>query len=147
MYSESVVFAQLMDFLPRHEFNKCVKRYRGNHRVNSFSCRDQFFCMAFVQLTYRGTNYRIADKKSAARRQQPPCSTTHYTERSYGLLPHYNSPRRCDVDSSMEPFVPPAESVDLASSAVPGDGRNPLAAASAFNRLMIGWSSVGSATR
>ena len=27
MYSESLVFAQLMDFLPRHEFNKCVKRY------------------------------------------------------------------------------------------------------------------------
>jgi len=60
MYSESVVFAQLMDFLPRHEFNKCVKRYRGNHRVNSFSCRDQFFCMAFAQLTYRESLRDIA---------------------------------------------------------------------------------------
>ncbi len=47
------VFAQLMDFLPRHEFQKCVNRYHGNFRVRSFSCLDQFLCMAFAQLTYR----------------------------------------------------------------------------------------------
>src|SRR5665647_170195 len=52
MFSESLVFAQLMDFLPRHEFNRCVKRYQGDYRVNNFSCRDQFLCMAFAQLTY-----------------------------------------------------------------------------------------------
>ena len=48
-----LVFSQLMDFLPTHEFNRCVRRYRGNHRVRQFSCRDQFLCMAFAQLTYR----------------------------------------------------------------------------------------------
>jgi hypothetical protein len=53
MYSGQVVFAQLMDFLPRHEFNGCVQRYRGNARVRGFSCRDQFLTMAFAQLTYR----------------------------------------------------------------------------------------------
>ena len=53
MYSGKLVFAQLMDFLPRHEFNKCVKRYRGNYRTRGFSCRDQFLTMAFAQLTYR----------------------------------------------------------------------------------------------
>jgi len=42
-----------MDFLPRHEFNACVRRYRGNVRVREFSCRDQFLAMAFAQLTYR----------------------------------------------------------------------------------------------
>jgi hypothetical protein len=47
------VFAQLMDFLPTHEFRHCVARYRGNYRVRSFSCWDQFLCMAFAQLTYR----------------------------------------------------------------------------------------------
>lgn len=47
------VFSQLMDFLPLHQFRKCVHRYGGNHRVRSFSCLDQFFCMAFAQLTYR----------------------------------------------------------------------------------------------
>jgi len=53
MYSDRMVFAQLMDFLPRHEFNKAVRRYRGNYRVRNFSCRDQFLAMAFAQLTYR----------------------------------------------------------------------------------------------
>jgi len=47
------VFSQIMDFLPLHEFRKCVKRYRGNYKVKDFSCLDQFLCMAFAQLTYR----------------------------------------------------------------------------------------------
>ncbi len=47
------IFAQLMDFLPHYEFHKCVHRYRGNYKVQSFSCLDQFLCMAFAQLTYR----------------------------------------------------------------------------------------------
>jgi len=42
-----------MDFLPMHEFRRCVERYEGNKRVRSFSCWDQFLCMAFAQLTYR----------------------------------------------------------------------------------------------
>jgi len=53
MYLGQVAFAQVMDFLPRHEFNACVRRYRGNVRVREFSCRDQFLAMAFAQLTYR----------------------------------------------------------------------------------------------
>jgi hypothetical protein len=47
------VFAQLTDFVPRYEFQRCVARYRGHHRVRRFSCWDQFLCMAFAQLTYR----------------------------------------------------------------------------------------------
>ena len=47
------VFSQLMDFLPAYEFQKCVTRYRGDHKVQNFSCRDQFLSMAFAQLTYR----------------------------------------------------------------------------------------------
>jgi hypothetical protein len=47
------VFSQLMDFLPAYEFQKCVNRYRGDHKVQNFSCRDQFLSMAFAQLTYR----------------------------------------------------------------------------------------------
>lgn len=53
MYSGQMVFAQLMEFLPRHEFNACIRRYRGDARVREFSCRDQFLAMAFAQLTYR----------------------------------------------------------------------------------------------
>ena len=42
-----------MDFLPMHAFRRCVERYQGNHKVQSFKCLDQFLCMAFAQLTYR----------------------------------------------------------------------------------------------
>jgi hypothetical protein len=47
------VFSQLMDFLPMKEFRRCVERYNGNYRVRSFSCWDQYLCMAFAQLAYR----------------------------------------------------------------------------------------------
>jgi hypothetical protein len=53
MNSGKTIFAQVMDFLPTYEFNKCVNRYHGNYQVKSFSCLDQFLCMAFAQLTYR----------------------------------------------------------------------------------------------
>jgi Domain of unknown function (DUF4372)/Transposase DDE domain len=53
MYSGKTVFSQIMDFLPMYEFHKCVDRYQGNYRMRTFSCTDQFLCMAFAQLTYR----------------------------------------------------------------------------------------------
>jgi hypothetical protein len=42
-----------MDFLPRREFGACVERYGGQRRPREFSCRDQFLCLAFAQLTFR----------------------------------------------------------------------------------------------
>lgn len=53
MNSGKTVFSQIMDHLPPYEFQKCVQRYKGNYKVKSFSCRDQFLCMAFAQLTFR----------------------------------------------------------------------------------------------
>ena len=53
MYQGQTVFSQVMDFLPIKKFRRCVDRYNGNHRVRSFTCFDQFLCMAFAQLTYR----------------------------------------------------------------------------------------------
>ena len=53
MYTGQIIFSQIMDFLPMHEFRKCVKRYKGNFNIQTFSCLDQFLCMAFAQLTYR----------------------------------------------------------------------------------------------
>lgn len=47
------IFAQVMDLLPLAEFRRCVERYRGDYKVQSFSCLDQFLCLAFAQLTYR----------------------------------------------------------------------------------------------
>jgi Domain of unknown function (DUF4372)/Transposase DDE domain len=53
MFSGQLVFAQLMEFVPRHEFSACVRRYRGDYRARDFTCREQFLCMAFAQLTFR----------------------------------------------------------------------------------------------
>jgi hypothetical protein len=53
MQSSRTVFSQVIEFLPIHEFRKCVARYQGNRSVKMFSCLDQYLCMAFAQLTYR----------------------------------------------------------------------------------------------
>ena len=53
MSTGKLVFSQVIDHLPLHTFRQCVKRYQGNYKVKSFSCLDQFLCMAFAQLTYR----------------------------------------------------------------------------------------------
>ena len=47
------VFAQLLDWLPKYEFDKCVQRYRGNFRVRRLTSYEQFVVMAFAQLTWR----------------------------------------------------------------------------------------------
>jgi len=51
MNTGRTVFAQLMDFLPHKTFDRLVHRYAGAYRVRSFSCWDQFLCLAFAQLT------------------------------------------------------------------------------------------------
>ena len=53
MHSGQAVFSQLMTFLPKRKFDTCVHRYHGNYRARTFSCFDQFLCMAFAQITYR----------------------------------------------------------------------------------------------
>ena len=53
MSTEKTIFAQLLSFIPRHEFDKCVARYDGDYRVRSFTCWEQFIVMCFAQLTYR----------------------------------------------------------------------------------------------
>ena len=68
MPAKELVFAQLMALVPRHEFNACVKRYRGDHRLRRFSCRDQFLCMAFAQLTFRES---LRDVETCLRSLQP----------------------------------------------------------------------------
>lgn len=53
MNTGKTVSSQIMSYLTLHEFRKCVKRYHGHYKVQSFSCLDQYLCMAFAQLTYR----------------------------------------------------------------------------------------------
>jgi len=42
MNTGRTLFAQVTDFLPLHQFRKCVQRYRGGYKVQTFSCLDQF---------------------------------------------------------------------------------------------------------
>jgi hypothetical protein len=53
VYQGQTVFSQIIDFFPKHQFRRCVQRYKGNQRLLSFKCYDKFLCMAFRQLTYR----------------------------------------------------------------------------------------------
>lgn len=53
MNSGKLVFAQLMELVHPEQFRRCVARYKGEYKVKSFSCWDQFLCMAFGQLTFR----------------------------------------------------------------------------------------------
>ena len=67
MYSGKLVFSQLMEFLPMHQFRRCVDKYNGNYHMKSFSCFDQFLCMAFAQLSYRES---LRDIESCLRAMQ-----------------------------------------------------------------------------
>ena len=53
MHSGKLVFAQLTSHLPLSTLRRCVRSYDDEHKVKSFSCLDQFLCLAFAQLTYR----------------------------------------------------------------------------------------------
>ena len=53
MNTGKTLFAQVMDFLPWKTFHRIVDRHRGNLRIRTLSCADQFRIMAFAQLTYR----------------------------------------------------------------------------------------------
>jgi len=55
MNTGKYVFAQLLDFIHKYEFEKCVTRYKGNHRVRELNCWNQFVQLFFGQLTSRNS--------------------------------------------------------------------------------------------
>ena len=67
MNQGQTVFSQIMSYLPKHSFRKCVKKYNGNYKVHSFSCWEQFLVMSFAQLTYRES---LRDIESCLRAMQ-----------------------------------------------------------------------------
>jgi hypothetical protein len=56
-----------MEFLPLQIFHQCVDRYDGNYKVKEFTCLDQYYCMAFAQITYRES---LRDIEACLRAQQ-----------------------------------------------------------------------------
>ena len=67
MNTGQTVFGQLMEIIPRYQFQICVDRYQGNRYVKDFSCWDQFLCLAFAQLTERSS---LRDIETCLRAQQ-----------------------------------------------------------------------------
>jgi hypothetical protein len=67
MNQGQTVFSQIMSYLPKHSFRKCVKKYNGNYKIHSFSCWEQFLVMSFAQLTYRES---LRDIESCLRAMQ-----------------------------------------------------------------------------
>ena len=63
MNTGKLVFAQLTDLIHPEQFRRCVLRYQGDYKVKSFSCWDQFLCMAFGQLTFRASQRYIYPKR------------------------------------------------------------------------------------
>jgi len=53
MNTGKLVFSQVIDHLPLYTFQRCVKRYQGNYKIKTFTCMDQYLCMAFAQITFR----------------------------------------------------------------------------------------------
>jgi hypothetical protein len=70
MNQGKLVFAQVMQHLPLTTFRRCVARYHGEHKVKTFSCLDQYLCMAFAQLTYRES---LRDIEACFRAQASKC--------------------------------------------------------------------------
>ena len=52
-FSGRFVFSQVVAPVHRQLSARCVDRYQGDHKVRHFSCREQFLCLAFAQLTGR----------------------------------------------------------------------------------------------
>lgn len=51
MFNGQYIFSQIIDFIPRRQFDACVQRYEGNKRIRNLTCRDQFLSLVFGQLT------------------------------------------------------------------------------------------------
>jgi len=68
MTTDRIIFSQIMDFIPKHHFSQCVRCYHGNYRLRTFSCFDQFLCMAFAQLAFKES---LRDIETCLRAMKP----------------------------------------------------------------------------
>lgn len=82
MNSGKTVFAQLMSVIPEYEFDKCVSKYNGNHRVRNFTCRDHFYVMCFAQLTKRDSLRDIENCLKAVSSKLYHCGIRHAVPRN-----------------------------------------------------------------
>jgi len=67
MNTGKYVFSQATDFLSFDDFNKFVKKYKGNYKIKTFSCWNQLLCMLFGQL---GKRESLSDLVTCLQTQQ-----------------------------------------------------------------------------
>ena len=53
MPEQKTIFSQIMTSIHPMQFERCVTRYNGHYKVQSFRCWDQWLAMGFAQLTFR----------------------------------------------------------------------------------------------
>lgn len=61
MFTGKTIFSQVVEAIHPQQFHRCVERYRGDYKIRTFSCWEQFLCMAFAQLTFRESLRDIED--------------------------------------------------------------------------------------
>ena len=89
-----------MHHLPLTTFRRCVARYAGEHKVKSFSCLDQYLCMAFAQLTFRES---LRDIEASLR--APSAKLYHLGIRGHVRATRSPTPTRCATGVSMPNFA------------------------------------------
>ena len=47
------VLSQLLSYLPKRDFRRCVEKHRGDHNTRTFRCWDQLICMIVAQLAHK----------------------------------------------------------------------------------------------
>lgn len=140
MYEGQSVFNQVMQVVQRKELQRCVARYRGDHKVRKFSCRDQFLAMCFAQLTYRESLrdieaclrsrsenlYHLGFRSRIARNTLAKANEKRdwriYADLAHRLIPraralYQDEPLEVDLDETVYAFD--ASTIDLSLSVFP----------------------------
>lgn len=55
------IFSQLMALIHPQHFDRCVRRFGGDYKVQHFTCWNQYLCMAYAQLTGRESLRDVVD--------------------------------------------------------------------------------------
>src|SRR3546814_11466597 len=93
MNSGKYVFAQLLQFINRYEFEKCVSKYNGDFRTRNFNCWNQFIQLFFGQLTSRNSLRDICVCLKAHKNKLYPLGIRRYVNQS--SLYRQNERRDC----------------------------------------------------
>jgi len=82
MNSGKYIFSQLLQFIPRYEFEKYVSAYKGDFRTRELNCWNQFVQLFFGQLTSRNSLRDICTCLKAHRNKMYHLGIKQYVNQS-----------------------------------------------------------------